>query len=463
MVPVPAAGYGLAIVPVTRSFVRRLAQAALLGLVAVALAASAWFGWLAPTRPLGGPIAAAPSPAGPAGAGGSAAPAATPAALAATPSPTPSVSEPPVAAPPTGNFATQQALSLRLDTLRTTYGLPGVSAAILFADGSSWQGTAGLANVAAARPVTPDTEFALASISKTFLSALVMLFAEEARLDLETPVTSYLPDLAIDPSITVRQLLDHTSGLRDYFFNPAIDKALLAHPRRVWTAADALRYVGKPYFKSGRGWHYSNTNYVVLGLLAEKVGGAPLARQLAARFLSPLGLDHTYYQGADDPTGPLARGYRFSGPGLDLPPIPLSDGTRIVPFTSVVTAAGSAGSIASTALDLAIWAKALYGGRVLAPASLAAMLADAARTAPFKPSIPYGLGVQLITIDGRPTLGHSGRLVGSRSVVRWLPDQGIAIAVLTNQSRSDPALVARALLRVVLGDPPGCTSCAKTD
>jgi CubicO group peptidase (beta-lactamase class C family) len=87
------------------------------------------------------------------------------------------------------------------------------------------------------------------------------------------------------------------------------------------------------------------------------------------------------------------------------------------------------------------------------------MLADVALTAPFKPSTPYGLGVQAATVDGRPTLGHSGRLLGSRTVVRWLPDQGMAIAVLTNQSRNDPNLVARALIRVVLGTPIECSSC----
>lgn len=463
MVPAPVPGYGAAIVRLTQSALRRLVLRSLLALAVVGVAASAWFGWFPLAEP-NGSASGAPSVGSLASPGQASGPSPTPTApTTATPTPTPThpALEPPVTAPPSGTVAMQAALALRLDTLRTTYGLPGVSAAILFADGSTWQGTAGLANVAAARPVTPDTEFAVASISKTFLSALIVLFAEEDRLDLEAPVRTYLPDLAIASSITVHQLLDHTSGLRDFFFNPAIDKALLARPKRVWTAADALGYVGKPYFKPGKGWHYSNTNYVILGLLAETIGGAPLAQQLHARFLSPLGLDHTYYQGVDDPLGPLARAYRFVGPGLDLPAIPLSDGTKVVPFTSVVTAAGSAGSIASTAEDLATWARALYGGRVLAPASLAAMVADTELTAPFKPSIPYGLGVQAVTIDGRPTLGHSGRLLGSRTVVRWLPDEQIAIAVLTNQSRNDPGLVARALLRVVLGDPPGCTTCSK--
>ena len=467
-------------------------------LVLIAVAGSVWFGtspWppqrddgVAVAAPgsglLANPGAASPTAAGPTAAGSpiealaaSPTPAATPSSrppvttlavpvTGGLPSPTsvvptgPTVQIPTMGLATSATEATRKALTQRLGSLRATYGMPGVSAAILFPDGTMWRATSGFADVAAKRRLTADTEFAIASISKTFLGALILAQVEEGRLDLETSVSAYLPDLAIDPLITVRQLLDHTSGLHDYFYDPDIDTALLADRTRAWTAQDALSYVGEPYFEPGKGWHYSNTNYVVLGLLAESIGGLPLAEQLRTRFLVPLGLDHTHYQGVEKPLGPIVRAYRFSGPGLRLRPIPLSDGSNIVPFTSVVTAAGSAGSLASTADDLVTWAKALYGGRVLSPASLTAMIADVAVTVPFKPSIPYGLGVQAATIDGRPSLGHSGRLLGSRTVVRWLPEQGIAIAVLTNQSRNDPNLVARALLRILLGTSVECTNCA---
>jgi CubicO group peptidase (beta-lactamase class C family) len=468
------------IVRLSQSSIRRPASRSLSLLVLVLAAASAWFGLVPlPVQPGRGiAAAAAPGATEPSSlhptTGAGPTPIAT-ATLAPTPasdalattrppvSPTPASSQAlvefPDTPPPSATAAVRTALSLRLDSLRATYGLPGISAAILFADGSIWRGTSGLANIAAGRPVTPGTEFAVASVSKTFLGALILALAEDDRLDLETPVTHYLPKLAINRSITVHQLLDHTSGLHDYFYGRGIDKALMADRKRIWTAARALGFMGKPYFKPGTGWHYSNTNYLILGMLAEAVGRAPLAQQLHSRFLGPLGLRHTYYQGVDRRVGPVARAYRFNGPAPDAPPIPLSDGTDVVPFTSVVTAAGSAGSIASTAQDLVTWARALYGGHVLAPATLAAMVADVEVTAPFKPSIPYGLGVQAATIDGRPTLGHSGRLLGERSVMRWLPDERIAIAVLTNQSRTDPNLVVQALLRDVLGVPPGCTGC----
>jgi D-alanyl-D-alanine carboxypeptidase len=472
MVPGRAARYGAATVGPIRPTSLPTALRVVIGLVLVGVGTAAWFG-LTPLGESGGPVAnAAPSASAPASTAGSPSSAGSPAvsptapgpAPSATPTPAPSLLPTPPepvesSGPPSSTVDLRRKLSLALDGLRHTYGLPGVSAAILFADGSAWRGTSGVANVANERPVKADTEFAVASISKTFLAALILVLAEEDKLDLETPVRQYLPDLAIDKRITVRQLLDHTSGLHDYFYDPDIDEALLADRERVWTAQEALAYVGEPYFEPGEGWHYSNTNYVILGLLAEAVGEAPLPEQLHARFLDPLELKHTYYQGVDDPPAPVARAYRFNGPDLDERPIPLSDGSHMVPFTSVVTAAGSAGSIASTAEDLVRWAKALYDGEVLAPASLAAMVADVEVTAPFKPTVPYGLGVQAATIDGRSSLGHSGRLLGSRSVVRWFPNERIAIAVLTNQSRSDPNLIVRELLNVALGTPLECVGC----
>lgn len=352
-------------------------------------------------------------------------------------------------------------LNARLAKLSTRYGLPGVSAAILFADGSIWRGTAGDADVAKGVPVTPDTSFSVASVSKTFTSALILALIEDGRLSLDGAARHYLPSLPIDPAITVRELLDHTSGLRDFYFGAGVDHALLSRPTRVWDPARSFKYVGKPFSKPGKEWHYSNTNYLVLGMLAEAVGGAPEAKQLRDRFFTPLRMDDTFYQVPGEPwPGPVAHGYRFVGADPTLPAIDLSDGTPIRPFTSVVTAAGGAGSVATSAADLAHWAAALYGGDVLDRATRDAMVADAIRTAPLKPGIPYGLGVQEITVDGHATLGHSGRFLGARAVFRWLPREHIAIAVLTNQSRTDPSLVLTSLLGLAFQPQPDCRSCA---
>jgi D-alanyl-D-alanine carboxypeptidase len=382
----------------------------------------------------------------------SATPAATP---SPSPTPEPSPTDPPVTPPPTlvVDAAMATKLQAQIERLREKYGVPGISATLILPDGSRWTGTTGLADVKAKEPVTADTAFAIASATKTFTAAVMLALVEDGRIGLDAKVAPHLPNLGIDPRITVRHLLDHTSGLHDYFLHPKIDAALVARKARAWTTARTMRYVGKPYFLPGKGWRYSNTNYLILGLLAESIDGRPLAEQLRERFLVPLELEHTWYQSVEWPRSPLARGYRFIGAAATLPPIDVSDDTVVRPFTSVVTAAAGAGAIASTSADLATWARALYGGSILRAATVDEMIADAARTAALKPRIPYGLGVQVVAIDGRTAIGHSGRLAGFRSVMRWLPDERIAVAVLTNQTRFDPALIARSLLRVVLGKP----------
>lgn len=377
------------------------------------------------------------------------------AATPVTPTPTPSTR------PPGGDGAValtpalKAALDARLVDIHARSGIPGVAAAIAFPDGTMWVGAAGDADLAHDTPVTPDTSFAVASVSKTFTAALVLALVGDGRIGLDDPVDRYLPALELDPRITIRQLLDHTSGLRDFFLAPGIDAALQGDPSRRWAADDALAFVGKPYFKPGRSWHYSNTDYLILGLLAERVGRAPLGEQLRDRFLTPLGLDHTWYQPTESPRGPLAHAYRMPRARPDPTAIDLSDGSGIAPFTSVVTAAGGAGGMASSAPDLVRWARALYTGDALPPDLRAAMLADAQATATLGPGVPYGLGVQLGDLFGHRTIGHAGRLLGARSVMRWLPDDGVTVAVLTNQSRSDPSAIAQSLLKLVFASAPG--------
>ena len=345
--------------------------------------------------------------------------------------------------------ALDRKLQSRLNKLRSKYAIPGVSVTIILADGSTWTGTSGYANVRKKTRVEDDTAFALASVSKTYTSALIMALANEGKLDLDARVSTILPKVRIAGKATVRQLLDHTSGLPDYFLNGKIDRALLRDRARKWTAQDSFRYVGKPIFPAGKGWYYSNTNYALLALVAEAVDDRPLSEQLRSRFLGPLGLDHTYEQIDEQPDGPIARGYRVTGSVSKPVYSDLSGGSKIIPFTSVVTAAPGAGSMAASSSDVAHWARALYGGEVLPQATVRAMVGDARHTARFRPRIGYGLGVQVTTLDGRPALGHSGRLTGFRSLVRHLPGDGITIAVLTNEATNDPTIIARSLLRIV--------------
>lgn len=443
------------------SHARVLLTAALLGLLTIAggLGGVALLGGVSSSTPTPQPLGAAPSVA--------ATPEPTSPALRGDPSPAiPAATQPlPAAAQPArppALRATPQVvarLDALLESLRVQHGLPAVSATIIFPDGSTWSAASGMADVKGGTPVSEETAFALASITKTFTAAVVLDLVAEGRLGLDERVARRLPGLGIDSRVTVRQLLDHTSGLHDFFLNPSIDPALLKDRAADWTTKRSLRYVSKPYFKPGRGWHYSNTNYLLLGLIAEKITGESLATQIRSRYLDPLGLATAYYQGVEEPRGTVAHGYRFESLSAKARPIDLSDGTGVVPFRSVVSASDGAGSMAASSADVARWARALYHGLATRPETLAMMLGGVDRVDGVKTTIPYGLGVQAIRVDGFPTYGHAGRFMGSRGLMRWLAGYDVTIVVLTNQSRVDPILVAQSLLEVAVPKPEPCGAC----
>jgi D-alanyl-D-alanine carboxypeptidase len=336
-----------------------------------------------------------------------------------------------------------------------------VSASIAFADGTMWNGHAGVSDVAKKTGVKTETAFAFGSVTKTLTAALVLRLVGEGRLGLDDPVIRWLPEyadrsfLGTTPArrqlVTVRMLLAQTSGLYDYFNSLPLDARLRASKKRVWRPDDVLAFVKKPLFIAGDGWSYSNTNYLLLGLIAERAGGAPYATLLHSRLLEPAGLAPMYMQVAETTKAPIAKGYDFASLSRTARPIPWSDGTRVMPFTSVTSAAGAAGAVAGTARDLARWGLALYGGSVLTPDLLATMLAFDG-TAAAGGAADYGLGVGRRLVGDRLAVGHSGRLAGFRSSLRYVPELGVSVAVVTNQDRWDPDRVVEALLDVI--DPP---------
>jgi D-alanyl-D-alanine carboxypeptidase len=350
-------------------------------------------------------------------------------------------------------------LTAKLAQLRTKSGIPGIQAAIIFPDGHSWRAHAGFENYAARMPVKNTTPFPVASVSKTFLATLVVQLADDGRFSLDNPLKQYLPAANVDTRVTIRELLDHTSGVYDFFSNSAIDAALLACRTCIWTPQKSLSYVKKPYFTPGKGWAYSNTNYVLLGQLVEAVVGQPYASQLRQRYFDPLGLISTFVQVDEQAPYPVTHSYKFSSSSIHATPQSLWDGTGVSPFRSLATAAGSAGAIASTARDLAVWARALYSGHVLSGQGSKAML-DFSQTMSVHAAIPYGLGVQEFTVVGRTAYGHGGRLLGARSAIRYIPTENLTIAVVMNTDRGDPGSIANQLAALILAPLPPATPAA---
>jgi D-alanyl-D-alanine carboxypeptidase len=369
---------------------------------------------------------------------------------ASNPAPNPNPSPTPTPAPP-GATIPSGALQAKLDAVRARLKIPGATVAILWDDGRQWLGASGLRDVRANEPMTTGTAVALASVSKTLTAAVTLQLVDEGKLGLDQPVAPLLPEYRLDKRITVRMLLDHTSGLPDYFLNVKINRPLQRAPDATWTPAQALAFVPKGHATPGRRWIYSNANYLLLGELVERVTGQPIATEIRERLLTPLGLEQTWYQAVEKPRAPGVVAYRVlaAGPGK-VRYVPVARPSDVVPMRAVITAAGAAGSMAATALDAARWMRAWAGGQELSPGLQAQVLADVARTAKLRARIPYGLGIQALPVGNRPALGHSGRYLGIRNVVRYLPADGVTIAVLTNQSVADPTRIATALLKLIL-------------
>lgn len=297
------------------------------------------------------------------------------------------------------------ALQAAVDRARTALGLGAVAVGISADATVGWSGASGRPRDGVT-PLSGATPFAIASTTKTFTAAVVLQLVEEGRVRLDAPVTDYLPELTLAAGVTVEELLSHTSGVAD-LLAPMRDR-LNAEPSRVWTPAEVLALVGPSTFPPGTGWGYSNTNFVIAGMLVERVTGSPFADELARRITGPLELSGTAF-----------------------PPAVAKENLLGISWSS---AFWTAAALDSTADDLVRWGDALYGGAILRPPSLARMLTFNERA--------YGLGAERYSLAGMAGYGHSGLLRGFTTLLIRLPEARLTIAVLaTGRSFSPSALL----------------------
>jgi D-alanyl-D-alanine carboxypeptidase len=334
-----------------------------------------------------------------------------------------------------------------VDNSRGRIPTPGISVAIRLADGRSFVGVAGERRLSPDRPVTPDTQFPIASITKTFVTAAVMQLVDEGRLSLDDRLSRWLPRFPRARQITLRELLSHTSGIHNYFENPRYNVRVFADRTHRWSVREILGLVRVPYCRPGACYHYSNTNFILLGRVLEKVTGKPLAQVIHERFVEPLGLSATVFQ----PDQPLSRnaahGHLWGGGERFFDQ---SRGQQALPHLSAATVAWAAGAMASTASDLARWAEALYTGKVVSADRVAEMTA-------FRPRDEYGLGTRTRIFDGRRAVGHLGGIRGYEHAMWYFPREGATIVVLTNRGLFSTDKTVRLLARVLfsrIGVPP---------
>ncbi|WP_372014527.1 serine hydrolase domain-containing protein [Pseudoxanthomonas sp. 10H] len=288
----------------------------------------------------------------------------------------------------------------------------------------------GLADLEAGVATSPETNYRLASVTKQFTAAAILLLAEDGRLTLEDPVKRWLPSLpAAAEAVTVRQLLSHTSGLVDYEEHVPADFAGQLHD------ADVLRILegqDRTYFPPGSAYRYSNSGYALLALVVGRASGQDFATFLRRRIFQPLGMRSSVaHQDGVDTVAHRAWGYTLAG------------GRWTRTDQSQTSAVLGDGGIYSSIDDLARWDAALYDDRLLAAGSRTRMFAPA--TATDEPDVPhYGFGWRL----NGDSAWHSGESIGFRNVVvRW-PAERLTVVVLTNRNDPEPYPLALAIGRL---------------
>ena len=346
----------------------------------------------------------------------------------------------------------QTPLGTRVDSivrqvLQST-GVPSASVAVVQDGRLAYTQAYGAAQLAPVVPARPDMRYSIGSISKQFAAAAILLLQQDGKLSLDDPVSRFLPDVTRAREVTIRQLLSHTSGYQDYWPQDYVPPFMLDSIG----AADILNgWAKKPLdFEPGTRWQYSNTNYVMAGLIVERVSGMPFVEFLRTRILAPLGMQSVV--------------------NIDLGRLPQSDPTGYMQYAlgplrpAPKEGKGwlfAAGELAMTAADLAKWDIALMNRSLLTPASYQALetetlLKSGAGTG-------YGLGVN-VGMDGeRRLISHGGEVSGFTATNLVYPDDHAAVIVLVNQDAVNATgIIARRVGGVLFTSEDANTS-SRTD
>ncbi|WP_437963765.1 serine hydrolase domain-containing protein [Sorangium sp. So ce260] len=327
----------------------------------------------------------------------------------------------------------QAALGAAIDA----QGLPGAAAAVDLG-GCSFRGAAGMADIEARTPVKPGDLFRVGSITKTFVSTLVLMLRAEGELSLDDEVSTYVAGVPGGEQITIRQILNHTSGLFNYTNSHDFLSAVEADPTRVWTPEELIAFSAAepPYFEPGRDFEYSNTNYILAGLIVEAVSGKPVVELLHTRILEPAGLASTYLDGAEPAVPGLVHGYgSYDG--------------ELVDTTSAVdpSSAWTSGGLVSNTEDLTTFFVRLLDGGLLGPGELAEMTTGV--DALSADLLEYGLGLAQRASPVGTTYGHGGSMWGFVAASFHAVERDAAITVLVNHEDGDAEKIVDDLARTL--------------
>jgi D-alanyl-D-alanine carboxypeptidase len=293
----------------------------------------------------------------------------------------------------------------------------------------TFAGASGYADLENEVPLQPDDAFRIGSITKMFTSTVILQLAEEGLLSTDDTLAEWLPDITVpnNDRITLRHLMNHTSGIPNYTDDEDLIAQYLANPTEPQETetemVDWLNALDTALFEPGEDWSYSNTNYILLGMVIEAATGSTAAEQYRTRIFEPLGLAHTYLGDAEPATVDLVQGY--------MP----EDDTWINTTAWSVSWAWTAGGLVSTPSDLAIFIRALFAGELFAQPDTLAALLDTSGTGTSR----YGLGIGYIPPAAlgfgsmaEAAWGHDGGIPGYLTELSYVPDLDLVIVTMRN-------------------------------
>ena len=326
-----------------------------------------------------------------------------------------------------------------LESLYNEYDFPGATAAYILPDGSVETVAVGLADVENKIKMKPESRMLAGSIGKSFVGATVLSLAQEKVLNLDDPISKWLgnepwfTELPNHDEITIRQLLNHTSGLRNHVYEEAFAKSFRKNwqtGKNPFTPKQLISYILKkePLFQPGKGWSYSDTGYILIGLIIEKATGNSYYQEVSDRFLEPLNLSKTEPSNSLELEN-LASGYMAADNSFNLPSKTTSSPGVMVWHPGIEW---TGGGLISNPGDLVIWAKSLYEGKAM-KGNYKEELLEFVPVSSESDNTQYGIAVALYKSKKYGNIyGHSGWIPGYSSKLRYYPEYKTAIAFQIN-------------------------------
>ncbi|MFM9947952.1 MAG: serine hydrolase [Saprospiraceae bacterium] len=341
-------------------------------------------------------------------------------------------------------------LQQKLDSCVNAFSVPGISATILFPGNRVWQSASGLSHIYNQTPMDTSRLFSQASVTKMFTSAMILQLVDEGELSLDDPIGQYLPTLPhVNSAIKIRRLLNHRSGIHDFIAgNNATAQSWFSAPLVIWDPEDAIAaFIQAPIFSENAAFSYSNTNYVLLGMIIENVTGTTFAEALHSRFLEPYGLTRTFFPPQDVVPGPLATGWTsFTTPNVyntDAAPI-YSPSSLSMIFT--------AGALFSLPADVARFTRLLYSGEILSD-SMLTVLKTCTNVNFGDGCNGYGHGSMRYNYFGKTYFGHAGDFSGVTQLSIHQEEDDITLTLSINRNNAPRNPITAALLQVVRDNP----------